>query len=70
MDYEQAHLTVIVPPGSHISYGFSYYLCWVSFAIFVLVGIAVFACSRKRKRDKALSLQEARENEPVVLGRL
>jgi len=70
MDYERAHLTVIVPPGSHINFGFSYYLCWVSFATFLLVGVAVFACSRKRKRDKAHNVEEAEENEPVVLGRL
>jgi len=69
-DYERAHLTLVIPPDSHVSFGFSYYLCWSSFAIFVLAGIAVFACSRKRKRDKACSAQEARENEPVVLGRL
>ena len=50
-------------------YGFSCAFAWVTFILLVLSGLAFLATSRKRKREKALSEREARENEPVHLGR-
>jgi len=52
------------------NYGFSFGFAWVTFILLVLSGVALFAVSGKRKREKALSEREAFENEPVQLGRL
>jgi ABC-type glycerol-3-phosphate transport system permease component len=70
MDYTRAHLQDVVPPGSDVSLGFSYVLGWISFIFFLIVSITLFACSRKRKGRSARSVKEAKENEPVVLGRV
>lgn len=58
------------PAGSVFRYGFAMYLAWTSLALFVLVGIAMFVLSAKRKGDKARSNSEAFENEPVIIGRI
>jgi ABC-type glycerol-3-phosphate transport system permease component len=70
MDYEKEHLNMIVPAHSVVDFGFSYALTWVAMIFFILVCLAIFACSAKRKGRKAHSLREAQENEPVVLGRV
>jgi cbb3-type cytochrome oxidase subunit 3 len=70
MDYEREHLVSIVPKESDIDFGFSYALTWISMIFFIIVGVALFACSRKRKGRRAHSIKEAQENEPVVLGRV
>jgi len=70
MDYEMEHLQMIIPKGSKINYGFSYGMTWVCIIFFIVTAVAVFACSSKRKGQRALSVKEARENEPVVLGRV
>ena len=51
------------------NYGFSYAFAWITFILLVLSAITFFLTSGKRKREKALSEREARENEPVQLGR-
>ena len=55
--------------SGRFSYGYSYMFAWVTFLLLVLSGITFFLTSGKRKREKALSEREARENEPVHLGR-
>jgi len=50
-------------------YGFSYAFGWVTFILLVLSSVTFLLLSGKRKREKALSEREARENEPVNIGR-
>jgi len=50
-------------------FGFSFGFACVTFILLLMSGAAFFMVSSKRKRDKALSEREARENEPVRLGR-
>ena len=53
-----------------IRLGWSYYLVWASIVTFCIPGCLLLYYSKKRKRDNALSAEEAEENEPVNLGRL
>lgn len=50
-------------------YGFSFAFAWITFILLVLSAVTFFMASHKRKREKALSEREARENEPVRIGR-
>lgn len=70
--YKQSRWHSEKTAGSHLSWGFSVYLAWVSFAIFVAAGLVFFICSRKKKGDDTLYGEDPAvpENEPVRLGRL
>lgn len=68
--YEERNMKENVPEFSEIRNGWSYNIVWLSCAMFLFTGIVLLACSRKRKGIKARSLKEAKENEPVVLGRI
>jgi len=70
MNYEKEYLREKVPANSIIDYGFCYYLGWICFALFVVAGLVLLACSRKRKGGKARCPLEADENEPVNIGRI
>ncbi|XP_064478860.1 uncharacterized protein LOC135392112 isoform X2 [Ornithodoros turicata] len=47
--YEEKYLSARHPKGCRWSYGFSYYLSWVTFCVFIVSGITFIVCSRKRK---------------------
>src|SRR6218665_598250 len=68
--YEELNMKDNVPEFSRIRHGWSYNLLWVRLVMFIFPGIVLFACSRKRKGQKARSFREATENEPVHLGRI
>jgi len=68
-NYEEAHM-INQMEGSKTTYGWSYNLIWVVLILDVFDGVTMLVCSRKRKGVKARSLKEARENEPVYLGRI
>jgi len=70
VEYESEHLTSRHPEGSHYEFGYSYVLVWIAFVIYLLVTLLFLVYSRKRKGDNAKSEHEARENEPVHLGRM
>jgi len=53
----------------NFSYGFSFGFACVTFILLAFSGVAFLLVSGKRKREKALSEREAKENEPVQLGR-
>ncbi|XP_013380907.1 uncharacterized protein LOC106152002 [Lingula anatina] len=55
---------------SELVWGYSIYLSWVAFAVFLAAGIVFFLCSKKRKGEHAFSEEEALENEPIHLGRI
>jgi len=55
---------------SKTKFGWCYNLIWVVLVLDVFDGVTMLVCSRKRKGVKARSLKEARENEPVYLGRI
>ena len=70
VDYESEHLTSRHPEGSHYEFGYSYVLVWIVFVIYLIVTLLFLVYSRKRKGENAKSEHEARENEPVHLGRI
>jgi len=70
VDYESDHLQSRHPEGSHYHFGWSFWLCWVVFAIYVLATLVFLFYGRKRKGDRALTEDEAKENEPVNIGRI
>lgn len=67
--YEEINMKQNVPEFSSIASGWSYNLIWFVLILYLLPGVVLLACSRKRKRGKARSCKEARENEPVIMGR-
>ena len=68
--YERRNLPKRHPKGAYISYGYSFVLAWIVFAIYVIAAIVFLIFSRKRKGDNAANEREAMENEPVHLGRI
>ena len=68
--YERKHLPKRHPKGAYISYGYSFVLAWIVFAIYVIAAVVFLVFSRKRKGDRAADEREAMENEPVHLGRI
>ena len=68
--YESENLQMRHPEGAHYQFGYSFFLAWIVFAIFLVVTIVFLVFSRKRKGDAASSEHEAFENEPVHLGRI
>lgn len=70
LQYEQEYLTARVMPLTNVDYSFCFYLGWISFVLFILTGIVLLVCSRKRKGIRARSLNEAKENEPINIGRV
>ena len=69
VEYEREKLPKRHPEGSKISYGFSFALAWVVFALYLLAGLIFLVFSTKRKGAKAISELEAQENEPIHLRR-
>jgi len=45
-------------------------VAWASLALYVIVGVTMFFLSSKRKGERAYTIKEAKENEPVHLGRI
>lgn len=68
--YEELNMKDNVPEFSKIYNGWSYVLLWFCLVMHLFPGVVLFACSRKRKGRKARSVKEAKENEPVHLGRI
>lgn len=68
--YEEQYLVSRHPPGSSYYFGWSFWLCWVVFSIFVWATLIFLFYGKKRKGDRALTENEAVENEPVHLGRI
>jgi len=69
IDYEQHFLQERHPKGAKYTFGFSIYLSYSAFAIFIVAGIVFIYASKKRKGKQAYSVREAAENEPVNIGR-
>lgn len=70
LEYQRQNLSDRYPAAAQIRFGYSMYLAWISFVIFVVVGITMFVLSAKKKGRKAGSAKEAIENEPVIIGRI
>ncbi|KAK8782517.1 hypothetical protein V5799_016129 [Amblyomma americanum] len=60
--YEERYLSSRLPKGCRWAFGFSYYFAWITFALYIIVGITFIVCSRKRK---AL----AQDDIPQIIGR-
>lgn len=67
--FEEQNMKHNVPEFSAVGHGYSYYLVWFSLVLYIFPGISLLIFSRKKKGRKARSIKEARENEPVNLGR-
>jgi len=67
--YEEEHM-INQMKDSTTTYGWSYNLIWGVLVLDIFDGVTLLVCSRKRKGVKARSIKEARENEPVYLGRI
>lgn len=63
--YEERYLTSRLPKGCHWAFGFSYYFSWITFALYVAVGITFIVCSRKRKNLSG----EVEDDDPRIIGR-
>lgn len=68
--FEEQNMKHNVPEFSKVIHGWSYNLVWVTLILYLFPGVAFLVFSRKRKGRRARSMKEARENEPVVLGRI
>ena len=68
--YERENLPSRHPQEATVEYGFSFGLAWCVVILHIITGLLFLICSRKRKREDALSDdKEAAENEPVHIGR-
>lgn len=67
--FEKQNMQDHVPQFSKVDHGWSFNLVWISLILYIFPGVTLLVCSRKRKGRKARSMKEARENEPVNLGR-
>lgn len=67
--FEKKNMEHNVPQFSKVDHGWSYNLVWLCLILYIFPGITLLVFSRKRKGRKARSVREARENEPVNLGR-
>lgn len=68
--YEEQFLSARHPKGAVWSYGVSFVLAWITFALVITTACTFIICSRKRKGDKAVDEYRAREDEPHILGRI
>jgi len=68
--FEEKHMSQNIMAGSMVDFGWSYNFVWVALVLFLFDGVVMLVCSRKRKGVKARSVKEAKENEPVYLGRM
>ena len=70
LEYARSHLPGQLPSDAEQQFGASYGVAWASLAVCVAVGVTMFLLSGKRKGERAYSMREAIENEPVHLGRI
>jgi len=70
LEYARSHLPGRIPADARQQFGASYFIAWISLALYVAVGIAMFLLSGKLKGERAYTDKEAAENEPVHLGRI
>ena len=57
------------PNGSNWYFGFSYYISWVVFTVFIAAGILFLIYSRKKKGSEALNDEMAMADEAQIMGR-
>ena len=69
ISYEKNNLPQRHPDNASVKYGFSFGLAWCVVVLYIIAGILFLICGGKRKREDALSDEEAKENEPVHIGR-
>jgi len=70
LDYARSDLPDRVPADTQQRFGASFGVAWASLGVYVVVGVALFLLSGKRKGERAYTDKEAAENEPVHLGRM
>jgi len=70
LEYTRSHLPGRFPANAEQQFGASFGVAWASLAFYVALGIAMFLLSGKRKGERAYTIKEAAENEPVHLGRI
>lgn len=61
--YEERYLSSRLPKGCRWSFGFSYYFAWITFSMYVIIGLTFMVCSRKRKGLTGV------DDEPQIIGR-
>ncbi|KAL1486696.1 hypothetical protein MTO96_008769 [Rhipicephalus appendiculatus] len=61
--YEERYLSSRLPKGCRWNFGFSYYFAWLTFSMYVIIGLTFMVCSRKRKGLTGL------DDEPQIIGR-
>lgn len=61
--YEERYLSSRLPKGCRWNFGFSYYFSWITFCLYVVIGLTFIVCSRKRKGLPGLN------DEPQIIGR-
>jgi len=69
VQYEEQFLTDRHPKGAIWSYGYSFIIAWLTFAVLLVCGATFMVCSRKRKGDRSGGLQGS-DDEPHILGRM
>ena len=70
IEYEEAYLEQRYPARATHSLGFSFAFAIFSLVVYACCAVVFIVYSRKLKGERATSEQEARENEPVIIGRL
>jgi len=70
LQYARGYLPGRFPVDASVHFGGSYGVAWASLALYAGAGVCMFLLSGKRKGERAYTAQEARENEPVHLGRI
>lgn len=61
--YEERYLSSRLPKGCRWNFGFSYYFAWITFSMYVIIGLTFMVCSRKRKGLTGV------DDEPQIIGR-
>lgn len=69
VEYEEDYLRARYPRGASHQYGYSFAFAVITVVIYIAAGIVFFVYGRKRKGEKAVTEEEALENEPVIIGR-
>ncbi|KAI0239847.1 hypothetical protein LSAT2_009453 [Lamellibrachia satsuma] len=69
VEYEEDYLRARYPRGASHQYGYSFAFAVITVVIYIAAGIVFFIYGRKRKGEKAVTEEEALENEPVIIGR-
>jgi len=70
LHYARSNIPDRFPADAQQYFGGSYGVAWASLALYVIVGVTMFFLSSKRKGERAYTIKEAKENEPVHLGRI